>query len=388
MTRDEEGHREYHPVLLVGCDPTDGPANVLAFIDNQYPPGTYWNIANDTDQWAWRHTPTTLTPTEKTGPVQQFECQLVFTTRPPKRCMDLEITDPLLEPPKLSGSFVKAKLEASEDRYGVYTTTSSFEQLRGPQVEFDHNTMTVKIEQNIADLQLPFLSEMRDGVNDQPLWGVDARCVKLSNVTWERLFYGFCSIYYKRTLEFEIDENTFDRHILDESTKVLSGRWGNTSNIGDGTNYWIDVKFANDGTSPDPNPDNPAHFIVYRDPSGQPSRVILDGAGRPYIPTPVGSVYVPEDYCFFGTQSQAQSQLNIDLAAFGGTSGTLLGPCNSEQTCRASFPIPSPSPLDLTYPRWWRLQFSLSDDEGPGYITVEKYPSVNLLLLGIPSTLV
>ena len=371
FTRDEEGHREYHPVFLVGCDATDGPANALA-CPGIPRPGQFWNTSGDADIWAWCHANATVKPSQTVGPNYQFEVEVVFTTRPPKRCMDLQITNPLLEPIKISGSFVKDKLEATQDRFGKPLTNTAWEQLRGPQVEFDYSRPTVKIEMNQPILNLPLLSALRDCVNDQPLWGLQARCVKLSNVTYERRYYGFCSVYYNIVLEFDINEETFDRDLLDEGTKVLSGRWGNTAN-GDANNYWIDVKVANDGSMPDPDNQNPAHFIAFTDRKGNPAKAVLDGAGRPFI-----DVMNKQPLCFYGSGDEADLAV-IDLGADDVSSL----PFQSEGDCyKQANPVQNWTDGDQN-DYWWYITWT--DHAGPGNIHVEKYPSVNLLLLGIPT---
>ena len=393
MTRDEEGHREYHPVFRVGCAITDGPANIIA--SGVLPaPGTPWLISGDVDQWAWCHANLDIKPSVQRGANTQFDCTLIFTTRPPKRCMDLQITDPLLEPPKLSGSFVKGKVEAVEDRWGRKITNSAWEQIRGPHVEFDYSTMTVKIEQNVADLQLDLLSWFKDSVNDAPLWGCQARCIKLSNVTWERLFHGLCQVYYKRTLEFDIDVRTFDRVLLDEATKVLNGHWGNTRN-GDINEYWQLDKWANDGTTPDPDPNKPAHFIQYKDRNGHPGKVILNGQGIPFqgelisantnLPIP----QKPADVLLEDTTHDEAEAMMQELVMGGlpaGVTAELVGPYWTFIGVWEEALIHNPSLKDYEEPRAWKITFS-STTEQEGFLPVEYYPENNFLLLGIPTNL-
>src|SRR5690606_22693106 len=99
------------------------------------------------------------------------------------------------------------------DRYGNPIKSSSHEQFRGSNVEFDANRPTVWVDQNVSSLGLATFASMIDCVNDRPLWGLPKRRIKLSNVTWERKMYGTCRFYYTRKLEFDIRYDGFDRRL-------------------------------------------------------------------------------------------------------------------------------------------------------------------------------
>ena len=306
MVRDAEGHRTYKLKSLVECDPDDGPASALEC------PGlpvmrSYWNIGHDIDVWAWCLASASVNPLAKDEPNTQFEVEQEFSTKPPdnkkSRCQDQKIEDPLLELPKISGSFVKYTEEAAYDRFGAAILSSSFEMLRGKQVEFDANRPSVKIEQNVASALQGYVlpSQMVDCVNAYPLWGFPARCIKLSNAPWERKYYGFCEVYYSRTLEFDVSvvkEPTtgqyisgFDRSLLDEGSKVLSGRWDQA------TGHYVLIPIG--GAPPDFT--DPSHFMRFKDRNAEVCRVILDGFGQPAgtiigtgsgVETSVGSIRV------------------------------------------------------------------------------------------------
>ena len=156
--------------------------------------------------------------------------------------------------------------------------SSSHEPFRGPQVEFDGGRDQVIIEQNVADLELALCTSLRNKLNDDVLWGLAARRIKLSDFSWEELWYGSCIYYYKRIFTFDIRNNPddlFDRTLLDEGTKVLNGDWNRTLGA------WADVAIPGYSGSPNPDPDNPQHFNRYKDWFGENTRVILDGKGRP-----------------------------------------------------------------------------------------------------------
>lgn len=282
-TVDESGHRTYKVTYLVETAVNEGPATVL-----QTPglpaPGATWNPPDptslDVDIWAWRRADAVVKQHQpKKGERHSFwEIELTFSTKPSDpdklRCQTNQIEDPLLELPKVKGSGVKYTEEARHDRHGEAILTSSHEQVRGPQVEFDKNRPRIEIEQNVASADqgyvLPF--QLLDYVNDSAMWGFGPRCVKLSEASFERKMYGTCSLYYTRVLVFDVNNNKFDRRLTDEGTKVLKGHWSET------TGHWVTDKIGGQ----DPNPDNPAHFIRFKDVHGENSRVILNGEGLPY----------------------------------------------------------------------------------------------------------
>ena len=282
LTRGAEGHREYWITHQVLATPTDGPKAVL---DTAGLPsvGAAWNFDSDLDVWAFCHPNATVSPHpnyKRGDKTRIWDVRQKFSTKPLTRCQDETIGDPLLEPQKVSGSFVKYTEEITKDRNGRIMKSSSLELFRGPQVEFDHNRPTVRIEQNVLNLELATFSEMVDRVNDAELWGLEARKIKLSNVSWERKLYGVCNYYYTRIFEFDIDFNTFDRTIYDHGTKVLHGDWDRDENSATVGKWVVSTEVVKDsGVAPDA--DNPQHFVRYKDWFGENTRALLDGNGLP-----------------------------------------------------------------------------------------------------------
>lgn len=275
--RDSEGHRIYHVKWLIRAFNTDGPANVMQS-GGLYQPGDVWAIDNDVDIYAWCRPDMTvrLHQHNEGEPHIWWTAEQLFSTKPPsfnsQRCNDTQIEDPILEPPKISIGFNKVTEEITHDRFGVAITSSSWEQLRGPQLEFEFSFPTIRIEQNVATFfqayTLPAL--MIDTVNIDTIWGLSRRTARLANFTAEKLYYGQCYAYYKRVLEFETNPNTFDRDLLDEGNKVLFGEWS-------AEGFW-DVLDINGVPA---NPYNPSHFDKAKDRSGNPIKVVLNGKGVP-----------------------------------------------------------------------------------------------------------
>lgn len=289
LTRDVEGYVEIKVKYLVKLGEGEGPQSAL---DCPGLPvvGSSYQFKNESNEWA------TLLPTASVSPHGRADrpythmiVEMTYSTKPPSpdkgRCNDTPIEDPLLEPNKLSGSFTRYQEEATTDRFDNAIRTSSHEIIRGNQVEFDKNRSSIKIEQNVADLQYPLMAMMVDTLNDRTLWGLPARCWKMAPPSWERKFYQRCRLYFTRTLTFESNVilnvdgepvSGWDRDLLDEGNKVLNGHWGVIAR-GEIENAWY-VDRVN-GSPPDPN--NPNHFIRAKDARGENIRMVLNGSGLP-----------------------------------------------------------------------------------------------------------
>lgn len=302
VTRTAESDRIYKIIWKAVADAADGPATVA---DTPGLPGlgATWAYGNDSDPWAF------LTPEMRVTPILRNETNIywhieqTFATagaRQPRRCADQSIDDPLLEPAKISGSFVKYTKEATEDKDGNAIKNSAHEMVRGAAVEFDANRPTVVIEMNTGTLGLSNFASMVGTVNDDTLWELAARKVKLDNVSWSRQLYGLCNFYYTRRFEFSVDFNTFDRPVTDEGTKVLHGEWA-----ADGSWSLLNI----DGSPPDKT--DPTHFDRYKDKNDENARVLLDGNGEPLttgtpVSIPGGDVdYYPEsDFTTLGLPTE------------------------------------------------------------------------------------
>lgn len=274
LERDDEGQKEYSLTTLVRSnDPAnDGPQTVLN-TPGLPAIGSTWSFGNDNDLFAYCSPRASISIHEERegDPPTTWRVDQIFTTEPNERCQDTPVEDPLLEPQKVSGGFTKYTEEAVQDRFGNAILSSSLELFRGPQVEVDRNRPNVRIEQNVASLGIDTFSSIIDTVNDSPLWGLPARTVKLSDVSWERKVQGTCDFYYTRIFTFDINFDTFDRQILDEGTKALNGHWDKD------TGAWV---LDNINGAPPVNT-NPTHFIRVKDKNGENMRVILDGTGKP-----------------------------------------------------------------------------------------------------------
>ena len=298
MTRDSEGHREYKITwLIVSNSVNDGPAMVLT-TPGLPTVGSVWNFGNDLDFWAWCRPDADVKIHEEQEGDPNFYWSLTqtFSSKPIELnnqssqatgCSGLQIEDPLLEPARLSGSFLRYTKEADTDRNGNPIEYSSHEQIRGPLVEFDAAREIIRIEQNVAILEHLLLSAVINTVNRDPLWDLPARWIKCGAVGWERKYYGQCFVYYTRTFEFELNDESWDRMIQDKSNYAIRGRWDD-----DGAYVLTRVN----GALPDAT--KTADFERYRDRAGNFAEAVLDGQGRPAnvaLKEETGGTGAPED---------------------------------------------------------------------------------------------
>ena len=268
--RDDEGHRTYYISHYVRTTTAlDGPANVMQ-ASGLPAIGDTWNFDNDIDVWAFcdPYMKVAIHQEKKGDPAKIWEVEQKFSTAPGYRCMTTAVQSPLVEPQKVSGSFVKYTKEVAFDRLGNALRNSSYEPIVGQAVEFDFNRPTIQIEQNVANLQLALVCQMMDTVNASTMWGVNPRRIKLSSFSWERKYYGVCNVYYTRHLGFDVNFETFDRNLVDEGSKALRGEFHPTTKV------WTLIG--------SPSATNPTHYVPIKDiQTGENIRCLLDGAGKP-----------------------------------------------------------------------------------------------------------
>lgn len=404
-SRDEDGYTDYKITWLLRGDIGDGPAN--AFQCPGIPqPGSQWDTGSfgfpsgaDTDSSVWCHWDSSVKPVVSNEPGNWYNLDQRFSSKPEKRCRTNPVEDPLLEPPVITGNFAKYTEEAVYDRFGIPITNSAHEQIRGPQNEWDKNRISVKIVTNVATARLGYAlpAAFMDHVNSLPMWGLGPRQVKLSAAPWELKFNGPCATYYKRTLDFDIRPETFDRDLLDEATKVLGGA---DSHWDLSTGSWVASPILGYSGSPNPDPVNPTHFTRFIDRKGNPIKGVLNGHGIPYEPELVStcsqcSSGSPKIWVMTGaagaelsyqsgctwvgndTNSDDVFTLTYDaviltwrLTNLGGDEWLLSA---TEWSCVG--PNTLTNPLDAT---------TMNLSQSPGTIHVEYYPEADLFQLLLP----
>tara|TARA_R110000824_G_scaffold172434_1_gene350264 strand:+ start:4531 stop:5541 length:1011 start_codon:yes stop_codon:yes gene_type:complete len=294
MTRNKDGHRTYKLTNKVKVSDVggvnalgDGPFIVLG-TSGLPAVGSTWAYGNDADPFAYCTAEIMIKPHPgyKDEKATYWITENTFSSNPQSSCTEDSFDDPLLEPQKLSGTFLRSSQEGFTNKDGNLIQTSSHEFFRGSEVDFDVMMPSVHIEQNVADLELATVTSMispRPSVNSAIMWGLPVRTVKLSGFAWAQVFYGTCDFYYTRAFDFEIDYGTWDRTLVDKGTKALFGQWAETDDCA--TSEWVLAEIC--GETPDPS--NPSHFIRFKDRQGENAEVILNGAGLPYQPEDTGT---------------------------------------------------------------------------------------------------
>ena len=257
LSSNRNSTRTYELVwLVVTTEEADGPA-VVRNASGLAVPGSYWDFGNDEDIWAFC---THEKSVERWGVVDGeigiwWLVTQVFTTDIGSfsRCSELEFDNPLAEPARVSGGYVRYIKEATHDKDGNLLLMSSGERMKGEPVEVDEGRPTVQIGINSATLPLTTFTDFRGKLNNATLWGLPPRCVKLADVIWRRFFYGTCTYYYQIDYTFDIKLDTWNRFIPDKGTQVLI-------DSGNRTNF--------------------KHFKKARDIFGEPIEVYLDGEGN------------------------------------------------------------------------------------------------------------
>lgn len=280
--RDKDGHREYDARFLVRTTSSaDGPVAVLT-CPGLPAIGSYWDEPGGNDPWALCQPDMTVSTVVKNEPNFHWYVDTKFSTKPINRCQSSQPGDPLSEPPKISGTFSKFTVDANFHADGTPIVNSAGQPLLG--IKRDANRPTVRIELNYSNINLAAIASAVDTVNDSPLWGLPARCIKLSNASWSRKFYGTCSHYYTVAYDFDISFNSFDEIHVDRGPFCVSPD-------------------AEDRLNP-----KPSDLIPMRSYDDTPvSMGYLDGAGNPTGPFSAGTrnvyLYGQTNFLLFGLPS-------------------------------------------------------------------------------------
>lgn len=249
---DREGHRSYDVDFLVRSDDIQdivAQASVAAGLPLV---GASYAYGNDFDDWALCTPEDTVEPVLVNEKGHWFIVSKKFTTKPFKRCQDNSIENPLLEPYRIGGSFINYSEEAYFDRFGRPFMSSSFEMYQGAEVEFDAGRPTITIGFNTSEMPVPVFAPIVHIVNDNWLWGLPPRTIKLSALRWQRLIFGTCGMYYSIDYDFEVKYDTWDRYIPDMGTRHLK---------------------------PGGDPEKIDDYVAYLDKKLEPSTCFLNGAG-------------------------------------------------------------------------------------------------------------
>lgn len=215
--RDDQGYRTYTVLQRVKTDsPNEGPATVMSAA-GLFAVGSSWSFPDDNDAYVWCMPYMKCTQEHAEGEISDlWKVEQKFTNAPLSELSNID--NPLARAPVTSGSFTKLTKQIDIDRFGQPVCSTSFEPYK---FEVDDNRPTVQISMTFGSLPLTTYGSMVDTVNDSTLWGVPARCVKLSNVSWSRHAYSGDQFYYEVQFEFEINFLTFDFYTFNHGSKKL-----------------------------------------------------------------------------------------------------------------------------------------------------------------------
>lgn len=221
--RDPDGRRVYTVEYESKTNDSQDHAGVVVVdLISRVPFGTPYSLGNESDPWAFANWPKSCKKRGKRSTLTVWSTLIDFSLLEVQRCSQLRIENPVDQPYKVSGSFVRAMKAVTEDRNGVPITNSSDEPVL-PAPEVRDSADTVVVEVNTATINLPLRAQMRDRVNNATLWGLAKRTVRLAQWTWLFGFYGLCAAYVINRLEFEINLNTWDFKHTDQGFRIKNG---------------------------------------------------------------------------------------------------------------------------------------------------------------------
>jgi hypothetical protein len=232
FNRDDEGHRYYEIDWHIQ---TFSQHDNIAFILNNWPLfavgspfnlTALWPAVTGNDLWAFCTPQLNIAPhrdVKELGPYTNWVITQYWSTKQSWRCQTFPVENPLLEPVDISGDFVHEARQASLDRFGKPLRHPNFEPITGPAVEYRYAYPTINITFNSVTLPLSTYVQLVNKLNDAPLWGLPARCVRFADAKWSRKVYGSCFYYFTTTYTFEFDIQGFDKPVPAEGTKVYGG---------------------------------------------------------------------------------------------------------------------------------------------------------------------
>lgn len=255
---DAELHRTYTSVYEVLTDSvSDGPLTAQAC--SGIPTiGDSYSWGSETDLWAFADDgDCQLREVDKTRKLWRITVR--HSTRPRYRSTGSDAVtargNPLSEPPTIYGSFVTFTRPEDRDK-DARAITNSVDELK--LIDIDDNRHLIAIEVNTATISLAQWKQYRVSVNSTPIWGLDARQVKLKEWNWRILYYGTTNWYISHHYEFEISEEPhpkgkpafpndvtygWNHHFLDMGFRHKNPAWTTTLNP---DSYWHTNKDAHD----------------------------------------------------------------------------------------------------------------------------------------------
>lgn len=187
----------------------DGPDVAWTAAGLPYP-GASMSYGGTVNPWAFFQGKGTAKLLKQEASRKLWDMTTVFSTRPIKRCSESKTSDPLLEPHRVSGSFSQVMEEALKDNSGNIIENSVKQRFTGPQMQRPKSYPTVELEMNVSWINLAWMAEYADSVNNNVQWGQPVRTIKCTVGPWEQVLYGSCYHYFVVRFTFELRYETWD----------------------------------------------------------------------------------------------------------------------------------------------------------------------------------
>ncbi len=220
---EDEGYQNYAVEYeIITTDVNDNARTVMLALVAAYPPGTPYQLGNDSFPWCWARRPKSIKRRDIRKNRKVWRGTIDYSNKPLKSCQDQEWEHPLDKPPVIGGSFVRAMRAATKDRHGNQLANSVAEPwIPSPEVDDSRDTITIQV--NTATINLLLRSQARDKVNDADIWGLPARSLKLSQWKYTVQAYGLCEQYVANDFEFEVNVDRWNEIRLDQGFRKKLG---------------------------------------------------------------------------------------------------------------------------------------------------------------------
>lgn len=212
---DADGNRTYKRTFTILTDSQSTGPKAVVEADGQPTVGETYRYPQDdpteTDESVYCSKCKPKLRDKKSRKLWTVEYQ--YTSYSSKQLNGVDV-DPLNEPPKFSGSFLRVNEIFEEDNEGNAILMSSGEP-PDPPLEEGVSYPTLRIEMNVASPALALWADYANAVNTGTFWGLGARKWAIEKIDWQDQFRGNGSRYVTVVFEFAAKYNTWDRKFLD-----------------------------------------------------------------------------------------------------------------------------------------------------------------------------
>lgn len=191
---DREFNRTYTSTYQVLTEHTDGPMTVLnsSGVPSRY--GVYvWG--RDIDVWAYLHSITATPEGEDVGDgtgsgrYRKWNVNATHSSKSDARDGQQNRDNPIFEPAKVRGSFIKNTVQAYRDRNNKPIVNTAKEPILPP-FQKESSLDSLHITFNTPTINLGLRSSYRDSVNSNSMWGLIRRQIKMASWTYSVQWVG------------------------------------------------------------------------------------------------------------------------------------------------------------------------------------------------------